>query len=87
MSETTYPSLGKDSFGNEMTIDATRRVARKTHRCEGCSWKARAAMRVGQPFPELFIAKGAPYIESYGLGEPFHPARYHVACFTDELNA
>jgi len=65
-----------------LDVDATQRRARKSHACSHCEWKWRRAGRTGTA---LRIEPGQPYIESYGLGEPFHPARYHLLCWTEMM--
>lgn len=82
MSSTTYPAIGKDSMGNEITVDRTERTARKEHPCSRCSLMAR---RAGFPNHARRIDAGERYVESYGLGEPFHPARYHLTCWDEEM--
>ena len=62
--------------------EPTIRRARKSHECEYARW----LKRVGKPaICSGKIEPGESYAESYELGDtPFHPARYHVACWEAE---
>jgi hypothetical protein len=63
---------------------ATIRKARKGHTCTHGRWERRVkhepAICPGD------IQPGERYVECYDFGEPYHPARYHVACWKAETS-
>jgi hypothetical protein len=60
----------------------TIRKARKAHRCEH---RSRPGRDWTNPDCPGVIEAGSQYVECYELGEPFHPARYHQACWDFEM--
>lgn len=62
-------------------MNATIRKARKAHKCDHALWRK----RVDKPaICSGTIAPGVRYAESYELGEPYHPAHYHIGCWNEE---
>ena len=58
------------------------RIAAKHHECES----ARFARQIGEPVPcDTTIRPGQRYAECPEFGTPFHPARYHEACYRAEF--
>jgi hypothetical protein len=56
----------------------TVRTARKAHKCEHYRW----CQRVDEPLTcSGTIEPGERYCECPEYGEPYHPERYHVACY------
>lgn len=67
---------------HDTTPQYTIRRARKAHRCDHARWRK----RVGKPaICSGTIEPGESYAESYEFGEPYHPARYHLQCWAEEI--